>query len=56
MGSVGDAFDNAMADTVFDVDARVPASTPDPHEPIVQLRKLVRDLESAIAELEAGNT
>jgi GntR family transcriptional regulator len=44
------------ANTVFDVDARVPASTPAPHERIVRLRKLVRDLESALAELEAGNT
>jgi GntR family transcriptional regulator len=44
------------ANTVFDVDARVPASTPVPHERIVQLRKLVTDLESALAELEAGNT
>jgi GntR family transcriptional regulator len=43
------------ANTVFDVDARVPASPPVPHERIVQLRKLVRDLESALAELEAGN-
>jgi GntR family transcriptional regulator len=43
------------ANTVFDVDARVPASTPVPQERIVQLRKLVRDLESALAELEAGN-
>jgi GntR family transcriptional regulator len=44
------------ANTVFDVDARVPALTPVPQERIVQLRKLVSDLESALAELEAGNT
>jgi GntR family transcriptional regulator len=44
------------ANTVFDVDARVPAPPPVPQERIVQLRKLVSDLESALAELEAGNT
>jgi hypothetical protein len=44
------------ANTVFDVDAWVPASAPVPEERIVELRKLVRDLESALAELEAGNT
>ena len=43
------------ANTVFDIDARVPAPTPVPQERIVQLRKLVSDLESALAELEAGS-
>ena len=43
------------ANTVFDVDARVSGSTPVPQERIVQLRKLVSDLESALAELETGN-
>jgi GntR family transcriptional regulator len=43
------------ANTVFDVDARVPAPTPVPQERIVQLRKLVSNLESALVELEAGN-
>jgi GntR family transcriptional regulator len=44
------------ANTVFDVDARVPASPPVPHEHIVHLRKVVRELESAIEGIEAGNT
>ena len=43
------------ANTVFDVDARVAGPTPVPQERIVQLRKMVGDLESALAELEAGN-
>jgi GntR family transcriptional regulator len=44
------------ANTVFDVDARVQTPTPVPQERIVQLRKMVSDLESALTELEAGNT
>ena len=44
------------ANTVFDVDARVSGSTPVPQERIVQLRKLVSDLEMALAELETGST
>jgi GntR family transcriptional regulator len=44
------------ANTVFDVDAQVTPPTPVSQERIVQLRKLVSDLESALAELEAGNT
>jgi GntR family transcriptional regulator len=43
------------ANTVFDVDARVQTPTPVPQERIVQLRKMVGDLESALTELEAGN-
>ena len=43
------------ANTVFDIDARVSAPTPVPQERIIQLRKLVSDLESALAELEAGS-
>ena len=43
------------ANTVFDVDARVQTPTPVPQERIVQLRKMVGDLETALTELEAGN-
>jgi GntR family transcriptional regulator len=43
------------ANTVFDVDAQVQAPTPVPQERIAQLRNLVSDLGSALAELEAGN-
>jgi GntR family transcriptional regulator len=44
------------ANTIFDVDARVPGPNPVPEKRIIQLRKLVSDLESALRELEAGNT
>jgi GntR family transcriptional regulator len=44
------------ANTVFDVDARVQAPTPVSQERIVQLRKLVSDLESALTELEVGES
>jgi GntR family transcriptional regulator len=44
------------ANTVFDVDARVSAPTPVPQERILQLRKLVSDLESALTDFEAGST
>ena len=43
------------ANTVFDVDARVQTPTSVPQERLVQLRKMVGDLESALTELEAGN-
>ena len=43
------------ANTVFDIDARVSAPTPVPQR-VVQLRKMVSDLEAALAELEAENT
>ncbi len=44
------------ANTIFDVDARVPPQNPVPEERIAQLRKLVSDLGSALTELEAGGT
>ena len=44
------------ANTIFDVDARVPGPNPVSEERITQLRKLVSDLESALTELEAGST
>jgi GntR family transcriptional regulator len=44
------------ANTIFDVNARVPPPNPMPEERITQLRKLVNDLESALTELEAGST
>ncbi len=44
------------ANTVFDVDARVPTPTPVRQERIAQLRKMVGSLESALAELEAENS
>jgi GntR family transcriptional regulator len=44
------------ANTVFDIDARVPTPTPVPDERITELRKMVNELGSALAELEAGST
>ncbi len=43
------------ANTVFDVDAQVSGPAPVRQERIIQLRKLVGELESALTELEAGN-
>jgi GntR family transcriptional regulator len=44
------------ANTVFDLDAQIPSATPVQQDRIVQLRKLVDDLQAAVAELEDGST